>query len=79
MPRLDPLAQASAAAVENVSTRIASAGVPSATSQAKRSTSVCVLPVPAPARISSGPPGWVTASCCAGVFSVTGTFVGYGR
>ena len=36
------------------------------TSQAKRSTSACVLPVPAPPRTSSGPPGWVTASRCAG-------------
>ena len=70
--------RSSAAAVENVSARIASGGVPCSASQAKRSTSVCVLPVPAPATISSGPPGWVTASCCAGVFSVTGTFVGYG-
>jgi hypothetical protein len=70
---------ASAAEVEYVSVRTASAGVPCSTSQAKRSISAWVLPVPAPPRISSGPPTWVTASSCAGVFSVTGTFVGYGR
>ena len=71
---------ASAAAGENVRTRMASAGVPWATSHAKRSTSTWVLPAPAPASTSSGPPGCATASCCAGVVSVTrGTFVGYGR
>src|SRR5438067_794417 len=39
-----------------------SGGVPSATSQAKRSVTTRVLPVPAPATTSSGPPGCVTAS-----------------
>ena len=70
--------RSSAAVVENVSTRIASAGVPCSTSHAKRSISVWVLPVPAAARISSGPPGWVTASSCTVLSSITGTFVGYG-
>ena len=61
-----------AAPFEKVSARMASAGVPSSTSQEKRSTSVRVLPVPAPASTSSGPPGWVTASSCAALRAPAG-------
>ena len=53
---------------------MASAGVPCATSHAKRSTSTCVFPVPAPPRISSGPPEWVTACPCA--LLIAGTLTG---
>ena len=51
-----------AAAFEKVSARMQSAGVPSATSHAKRSVTTRVFPVPAPATTSIGPPGCVTAS-----------------
>src|SRR5690242_11344893 len=46
---------------------IRSGATPSLTSQATREHSVVVLPVPAPARISSGPPGWVAAARCSGL------------
>ncbi len=54
----------SAARRVNVSSRMRLAGVPCSRSQAARATSVRVLPVPAPARISSGPAGWMAASRC---------------
>src|SRR4051795_1728136 len=66
----------SAAGAEYVSTRI-EPGAASSASQAKRSTSVEVFPVPAPPTISSGPVGCVTASLWASVIA-TGTYVGYG-
>ncbi len=48
-----------------VSSRIRLAGTPwQERSQAARATSVRVLPVPAPARTSSGPPWCVTARRC---------------
>ena len=53
----------------NVSSRIRSDGTPSATSHATRAQSVVVLPVPAPARISSGPPVWVAAARCSSLSS----------
>ena len=63
---------ASAPACETVRVRIDSGARPcSRTSQAKRSHRAVVLPVPAPPRISSGPPGWVTASSWAGVGDTT--------
>src|SRR6185312_9047785 len=37
------------------------------TSHATREHRVVVLPVPAPARISSGPLGWVAAAACSGL------------
>ena len=33
---------------------------------AMRCVSTRVLPEPAPARMSRGPPGWATAACCSG-------------
>src|SRR3954469_23908198 len=45
--------------------RTLSAPVPSSTSHAARRASTCVLPVPGPPRISSGPPRCVTAASCA--------------
>ena len=52
-----------APASETVRTRIDSgASPPSRTSQAKRSQSTVVFPVPAPPSTSSGPPGWAMAS-----------------
>ena len=42
--------------------RMRSAGVPSLRSHATRAQSVVVFPVPAPARIRSGPPAWVAAT-----------------
>ena len=53
----------------NVSSRMRSDGTPSATSQATRAHSVVVLPVPAPARISSGPPACVAAARCSSLSS----------
>ena len=46
-----------AAALENVSARIASGGTPCCTSQPKRRVITRVFPVPAPATTSSGPSG----------------------
>ena len=53
----------------NVSSRIRSDGTPSLTSHATRAHSVVVLPVPAPARISSGPPACVAAARCSSLSS----------
>ena len=53
----------------NVNSRIRSDGTPSATSHATRAQSVVVLPVPAPARISNGPPRWVAAARCSSLSS----------
>ena len=47
-----------------VTSRIRSGAMPSSTSRASRLTSVRVLPVPAPATISSGPSRWSTAWRC---------------
>src|SRR2546430_1794421 len=41
---------------------IRSGAVPCAISHATRAESVVVLPVPAPARMSSGPPSWMSAA-----------------
>ena len=51
----------------NVSSRIRSAGTPSASSHATRAHSVVVLPVPAPARISRVSPPWVAAATLLGI------------
>ncbi len=51
----------SAARLVKVSSKIRLGWMPWSRSQAARATSVPVLPVPAPARISSGPPWWVAA------------------
>ena len=51
----------SAARRVNVSSRIRLAGMPRERSQVALATSVPVLPVPAPARISSGPPSCTAA------------------
>src|SRR3954454_19760278 len=59
--------RSSAAAAENVKARICSAATCSRASHVKRLISVAVLPVPAAPMTSSGPPGWVTASCWAAV------------
>src|SRR2546423_644475 len=48
----------------NVSSRIRSAAAPSLSSHATRAHRVVVLPVPAPARISRGPPACVAARRC---------------
>ena len=53
---------------------MASAGVPCPASHAKRSTSTYVFPVPAPPRIRSGPPAWLTACRCA--LLIAGTLTG---
>ena len=71
--------RSSAAVAEYVSARIASAGVPCSASQAKRSISVCVLPVPAPREDQQRAAGMGDRLQLRGLFSVTGTFVGYGR
>ena len=71
--------RSSAAPVENVSTRISSGDVSFSTSHANRSTSTRVFPVPAPATISSGPPGCWTAASWAGVRGASGTHSGYVR
>ncbi len=55
----------SAAFVENVSASTFSGGMPCSASQAMRRVITRVLPLPAPASTSSGPPGCVTASRCA--------------
>lgn len=47
-----------------VTSRIRSGGVPRASRRPRRATRVAVLPVPAPAMITSGPPSWSTASRC---------------
>lgn len=49
----------------NVSTRMRSGSPPRAILAATDSTSVVVLPVPGPARTSSGPPVWSTTERCA--------------
>ena len=54
----------SAARRVNVSSRIRLAWMPCDRSQAARATRVPVLPVPAPASTSSGPPSWVAARRC---------------
>ncbi len=54
----------SAALRVKVSSRIRLAGMPCSRSQAARATSVPVFPVPAPARISSGPPSCAAAARC---------------
>ena len=51
-----------AAGDENVSASTSSGAAPCSTSQAKRVVTVRVLPLPAPAITSRGPPGCVTAS-----------------
>src|SRR5437763_16950057 len=57
----------SAALLVNVLARISNGDTPwSLISHATRLVSTRVLPDPAPATISSGPPGWVTASRCTG-------------
>ena len=53
----------------NVNSRRRSAGTPSETSHATRAHSVVVLPVPAPARISNGPPACVAAARCSSLSS----------
>ena len=61
-------ARSSAAARRpKVSTSTCSGSAPAAIRATTASTSVVVLPVPGPASTSSGPPGWSTTSCCAGV------------
>src|SRR3954470_14200567 len=67
-----------AAPLEKVSARTPSAGTPCSTSQAKRRVMTRVLPVPAPATTSSGPPGWVTASRCAALRPSSGAGIGLG-
>ena len=53
----------SAALLVKVMARMAKGDIPfSRTSQAMRCVSTRVLPEPAPAMTSRGPPGWVTAS-----------------
>src|SRR3954451_11732205 len=67
-----------AAPLEKVSARTPSAGTPCSTSQAKRRVMTRVLPVPAPATTSSGPPGWVTASRCGALRPSSGAGMGLG-
>ena len=50
----------------NVSRSTRSGAAPWSMSHATRAASVVVLPVPAPASTSSGPPGWVAAASCSG-------------
>src|SRR4051812_48742279 len=57
----------SAALFVKVMARISNGDTPrSLISHATRDVSTRVLPDPAPATMSSGPPGWVTASRCTG-------------
>src|SRR6516164_896706 len=58
----------SAALLVKVMARISNGEIPcSAISQAIRWVRTLVLPDPAPATTSKGPPGWVTASACTGL------------
>src|SRR6516164_6420997 len=58
----------SAALLVKVMARISNGEIPcSAISQAIRCVRTLVLPEPAPATTSNGPPGWVTASACTGL------------
>src|SRR5215207_7568088 len=58
----------SAALLVKVMARISNGETPwSLMSQATLEVSTLVLPEPAPATMSSGPPGWVTASRCTGL------------
>src|SRR5262245_11633521 len=57
----------SAALFVNVTAQIACAGTPCASRCAIRNVITRVLPEPAPASTSSGPPPWLAASCCGGL------------
>src|SRR5688500_5913772 len=56
-----------AALLVNVTARISHGATPDWIRCAMRCTSTRVLPVPAPARISSGPPAWYAAASCSGL------------
>src|SRR3954469_9469336 len=66
-----------AALLVKVMARIENGEAPSSPmSQATRCVSTGVLPEPAPATTSIGPPGWVTASCCTGLSPARRSAVG---
>src|SRR5215210_7396228 len=70
----------SAALLVNVMARIWNGETPwSLMSHATRLVSTRVFPEPAPATISSGPPGWVTASRCTGLRLARRSGGGIGR
>jgi len=60
-----------AALFVNVARRIRSGGVPVSMSRATRYVSVLVLPLPAPAMTSMGPPSAVTTLYCSGLSSLS--------